>query len=41
MKNKKEYRTDKDVWKEIAKSYTQLGKLLDELNRMYKKESLK
>ena len=30
-------RTTEDIWKEIAKTYTKLGKLLDELNRMDRK----
>lgn len=32
----KDYRTDEDIWKDIARIYTQLGKALDELNRAYK-----
>lgn len=30
----KEYRTVKDIFKELAVAYDKLGKLLDELNRM-------
>ena len=36
-KDESEYRTVKDIWKEIADSYIKLGALLGELNRMYKK----
>mgnify|MGYP005840328687 CR=1 FL=1 len=32
-----EYRTIKDIWKEIADSYVKLGNLLDEANRMFLK----
>jgi len=33
----KETIINKDLWKEIAKLYTQLGNKLDELSRMYDK----
>ena len=37
MPNKEsEYRTPKDVLKELAKAYTKIGDLLFELQRMYK-----
>ena len=39
MAEEEEYRTSNDIWKEIARGYTDLGKLLDELNRMEKKEA--
>lgn len=36
-----QYRTTKDITKEIAKTYQQLGKLLWELDRMIHKNKLK
>ena len=41
MKFEDKYRTHIDVWKELAKAYTDLGNKLDELRRMIKVKVVK